>query len=103
MTIKPFLVIAREIDGLPCPHCSVSQLVVEHVNNHLKTPIDILFSDESDSRMDAIAQYFMRNYGEAGIPTPVLYWRGILVIGVVAIQHYLGVLQGLMQEDAEYR
>lgn len=91
------------VNNIVVHNCSVSQLVAEHVSNHLKTPIDILFSDESDSRMDAIAQYFIQNYGEAGIPTPVLYYNGILVIGVVAIQHYLGVLQGLMQEDAEYR
>ncbi|RKZ06852.1 hypothetical protein DRQ25_13000 [Candidatus Fermentibacteria bacterium] len=97
---KPVLLIAREVGGLPCPFCSRSALIIEYLNNHLKEPIDVIFSDEFDNRIDAIQQYLIETYGSPDIPTPLLYYEGSVVIGVATIQHYFGILTSLITGEA---
>ena len=101
--IRPFLLVARESGGLPCPYCSRAALIVAHVNNVLQEPIDILCSDEADPRIHTIADYFAQKYGEPAIPTPLLYLNGMIVIGVTTILNYMGVMKGLLTHDAKYR
>lgn len=91
------------VNNVVVHNCSRAALIVAHVNNVLREPIDILCSDEPDPRIHPIADYFAQKYGEPAIPTPLLYLNGMLVIGVTTILNYIGVMKGLMTNDTEYR
>jgi len=85
--MKPFLIIARDIGGYPCYFCPKAELA-----SVLKLDdIDIIYADEEyDPRIKMVRRHF----GDE-IPTPILFYKGMFIIGAVSVYQYLGFLKAL--------